>query len=102
MAAERRGIQAYEQSRAHGRMKNGRRLGAPPKPYVPPDSAPGEVNTTDQDSQVMNAFRGLVQGYDVQTRQRSPDRFGGRITAEPSLRAAAPDDRRNRRELTQA
>lgn len=48
-------------------MKNGRRFGAPPKPYVPPDIPPGQVNTTDPDSRVMKAFRGWVQGYNAQT-----------------------------------
>jgi transposase len=67
LEAERRGNKAYEDYRAHGRMKNGRRLGAPPKPYEPPDSPPGEVNVTDPDSRVMKAFRGWVQGYNVQT-----------------------------------
>jgi hypothetical protein len=28
---------AYEHYRAHGRMKNGRRFGAPPKPYTSPE-----------------------------------------------------------------
>jgi transposase len=65
--AERRGNRAYEQYRAYGRMKDGRRFGTPPKPYVPPDSPPGEVNTTDPDSRVMKAFRGWVQGDNVQT-----------------------------------
>jgi transposase len=65
--AERRGNRAYEQYRTRGRMKDGRRFGGPPKPYVPPDSPPGEVNTTDPDSRVMKAFRGWVQGYNVQT-----------------------------------
>ena len=67
LAAERRGNRAYEEYRAQGRMKDGRRFGHPPKPYMPPDSPPGEVNTTDPDSRVMKAFRGWVQGYNVQT-----------------------------------
>jgi len=34
LEAERRGNLAYEEYRAHGMMKNGRRLGHPPKPVV--------------------------------------------------------------------
>jgi transposase len=64
---ERRGNRAYEAYRARGRMKDGRRFGGPPKPYTPPDSPPGEANTTDPDSRVMKAFRGWVQGYNAQT-----------------------------------
>jgi len=67
LATERRGNQAYENYRAHGRKNDGRRLGSPPKPYEPPTSPPGEVNLTDPDSRVMKAFRGWVQGYNAQT-----------------------------------
>jgi transposase len=42
-----RANEAYEHYRAHGRMKNGRRFGAPPKPYTPPQRSPGRVNVTD-------------------------------------------------------
>jgi transposase len=66
LAAERRGNEAYEQYRVHGRTKDGRRLPSPPKPYVPPASPQGEVNLTDPDARVMKAFRGYVQGYNVQ------------------------------------
>jgi transposase len=81
--AERRGNEAYEEYRAHGRMKNGRRLGHPPKPYMPPDSPPGEVNMTDPDSRVMKAFRGWVQGYNVQTAVNEHQiALAGEITVE--------------------
>jgi hypothetical protein len=43
-------------------MKDGRRFGGPPKPYVPPEEPAGKVNTTDPDSKNMKAFRGYVQG----------------------------------------
>jgi hypothetical protein len=66
LAAQRRGNQAYQAYRAQGRMKDGRRFGTPPKPYQPPSSPQGEVNLTDPDSRVMKAFRGYVQGYNVQ------------------------------------
>jgi transposase len=81
--AERRGNRAYEQYRANGRMKDGRRFGGPPKPYVSPDSPPGEVNTTDPDSRVMKAFRGWVQGYNVQTAVNEHQiALAGEITVE--------------------
>jgi hypothetical protein len=83
LEAERRGNKAYEEYRVHGRMKNGRRLGAPPKPYEPPDSPPDEVNVTDPDSRVMKAFRGWVQGYNVQTAVNERQiALAGEITTE--------------------
>ncbi len=66
LAAERRGNEAYEEYRVQGRTKDGRRLPSPPKPYQPPASPQGEVNLTDPDARVMKAFRGYVQGYNVQ------------------------------------
>jgi transposase len=66
LAAERCGNEAYEAYRAQGRMKDGRRLGGPPKPYQPPSSPEGVVNLTDPDARVMKAFRGYLQGYNVQ------------------------------------
>ena len=36
------------------------------KPYVPPPEPAGKVNTTDPDSKNLKAFRGYVQGYNVQ------------------------------------
>ena len=57
---------AYEHYRATGRMKNGRRLGAPPKPYTPPATPQGKVNLTDLDSRLVHGMRGWVQGYNAQ------------------------------------
>ena len=63
LEAERRGNAAYEEYRATGRMKNGRRFGAPPKPYVPPAVPEGKVNVTDPDSRYMKTTDWYVQGY---------------------------------------
>jgi transposase len=57
---------AYEQWRQTGRMKNGRRFGAPPKPYVPPELPDGRINITDLDSGSMKTLRGHMQGYNAQ------------------------------------
>src|ERR687884_2072383 len=49
-------------------MRNGRRLGAhsPPKPYTPPATPTGKINTTDPDSRNVKTLRGWVQGYNAQ------------------------------------
>src|SRR3954449_6184080 len=41
---EMRANEAHENYRARDRMKNGRRLGAPPKPYTPPTVPEGRIN----------------------------------------------------------
>ncbi len=58
--------QAYEAYRARGVMKNGRRFGAPPKPYTPPATPQGKLNTTDPDSRLVKGMRGWLQGYNAQ------------------------------------
>jgi hypothetical protein len=47
-------------------MKDGRRFGAPPKPYVPPATPAGKLNTTDPDSRLVKGMRGWLQGYNAQ------------------------------------
>ena len=63
-----RANEAYEAYRARDRMRNGRRLGAhsPPKPYIPPVTPQGRINTTDPDSHVVKGLRGFIQGYNAQ------------------------------------
>jgi Transposase DDE domain len=63
-----RANEAYEDYRRHGRMRNGRRLGAhsPPKPYQPPPAPDGKINLTDPDSRNVKTPRGWVQGYNAQ------------------------------------
>jgi transposase len=84
LAAEWRGNEAYRAYRAQGRMKDGRRFGSPPKPYQPPSGPVGEVNLTDPDARVMKAFRGYVQGYNVQAAVNEQHIvLAAEITAEP-------------------
>jgi hypothetical protein len=66
LAVEREANQAYEAYRARGVMKDGRRFGGPPKPYVPPQEPAGKVNVSDRDSKNIKGFRGYVQGYNAQ------------------------------------
>jgi transposase len=66
LVAEGRGNQAYEAFREHRRLHDPRRLGGPPKPYVPPASPQGEVNVTDPDSRRMKGNRRYIQGYNAQ------------------------------------
>ena len=47
-------------------MKDGRRFGGPPKPYTPPATPTGKINTTDLDSRNVKTQGGWVQGYNVQ------------------------------------
>jgi transposase len=64
--AEQRGSRAYEAYRARGLKSNGRRLGAPPKPYEPPPSPEGKINTTDPDARRMKFGRNFIPAYNAQ------------------------------------
>jgi transposase len=66
LEVEREANSAYEAYRTRGVMKDGRRFGGPPNPYVPPPEPAGKANTTDPDSKNLKAFRGYVQGYNAQ------------------------------------
>jgi Transposase DDE domain len=57
---------AYEAYRAGGVMKDGRRFGRPPDPWVAPEIPEGVVNITDPDSRNVKTPRGYVQGYNAQ------------------------------------
>jgi transposase len=56
----------YEAYRARGVMRDGRRFGAPPKPFQPPEAPAGKVNVTDPDSRNVKTTRGYLQGYNAQ------------------------------------
>ena len=58
--------QAYEAYRARGVMKDGRRFGRPPDPFVPPPVPDGSVNISDPDSRNLKCPRGYKQGYNAQ------------------------------------
>jgi transposase len=58
---------AYEAYHARGVMRDGRRFGKPPKPFVPPPAPTGAINTTDHDSRIVRTQgQPARQGYNVQ------------------------------------
>jgi Transposase DDE domain/Transposase domain (DUF772) len=57
---------AYEDYRANGRDRQGRKLGRRPKPWTAPELPEGVVSVSDPDSQRMKASVGYVQGYNAQ------------------------------------
>jgi transposase len=63
---EREANEAYEHHRATAVMKDGRRFGARPNPYVAPEVPPGKINSTDLDSRNVKTPRSYTQGYNVQ------------------------------------
>jgi hypothetical protein len=77
---------AYESYRARGVMKNGRRMGAPPKPYTPPAMPEGAINTTDLDSRLVKGMRGWLQGYNAQAATNEQQ-----IVLAAEISVASPD-----------
>jgi transposase len=65
-AVECRANADYEAYRARGVMKDGRRFGRPPDPFVPPPAPTGKINLSDLDSRNVKTSRGWVQGYNAQ------------------------------------
>jgi transposase len=57
---------AYEAYRARGVMSDGRRFGARPTPYQPPQVPAGKINVVDLDSRNVKTPRGYMQGYNAQ------------------------------------
>jgi transposase len=66
LEVEGRANKAYEAYRARGRMKDGRRFGAPPKAYEPPAQPEGKINTTDPDAKRMKFGRNFMPAYNTQ------------------------------------
>jgi len=66
LGTEVRANRAYEDYRARGRMKDGRRFGRPPDPYRPPARPEGRVDVIDPDARVVKGLRGWMQGYNGQ------------------------------------
>jgi Transposase DDE domain len=66
LAVEREANDAYLAYRAGGVMRDGRRFGSPPTPWVAPEEPVGEINVTDPDSRNVKTARGYVQGYNAQ------------------------------------
>jgi transposase len=66
LAVEQRANDEYEAYRQRDRDKTGRGLGAPPKPYRPPEQPAGKINLTDPDSRLVHGMRGWLQGYNIQ------------------------------------
>ena len=64
--AEHDANRAYEAYRARGVMKDGRRFGRPPDPYVPPAQPEGKINTTDPDARRMKFGRNFIPAYNAQ------------------------------------
>jgi transposase len=65
---ELRAEEAYQRYRAAGRDRRGGRFGpaAVPKPYTPPATPQGTINTTDPDSRLVKGQHGWLQGYNAQ------------------------------------
>jgi transposase len=66
LATEQRANDAYEDYRARGVMRDGRRFGGGNKPYQPPETPAGKINTTDPDSRNVKTPRSYTQGYNAQ------------------------------------
>jgi hypothetical protein len=67
----------YEAYRARGVMRDGRRFGAPPKPYQPPEVPARQVNVTDPDSRNVKRRAATCRATRPGGGQRAPDRRGG-------------------------
>jgi transposase len=79
---------AYEAYRARGVMKNGRRMGpsTTPKPYTPPSTPPGTINTTDLDARLVKGMHGWLQGYNAQAASNEQQ-----IVIAAEVTVASPD-----------
>ena len=104
LAVERHANDLYEAYRARGVMKNGRRFGSPSKPYTPPPTPEGKINTSDPDSKLVHGMRGWVQGYNAQAvcNEQQLILAAEVMTASPDFGHLGPMVDATRRELTAA
>ena len=58
----------------------------PPKPYLPPERPPGEINVSDPDSRRLKGPRGYLQGYNAQAAVTE-----GQVVIAAEVNADAPD-----------
>jgi hypothetical protein len=86
LAVERQANEADEHYQAHGRDSQGRRLSRPPKPYEPPETPAGKINTTDPDSRNVKTPRSYTQGYNAQAVVNE-----GQIVLAAEVSASSPD-----------
>ena len=85
-------------------MRNGRRFGGPPKPWVAPEEPEGTINLTDPDSRPQKTLRGWVQGYNTQAVVNEQQIvFAAEITVDsPDFGHLAPMIEATERELERA
>jgi transposase len=83
---EQRANDAYLAYRARNRDKLGRRLSTSPKPYTPPATPQGQINTTDLDSRLVKGMRGWIQGYNAQAATNE-----NQIVVAAEVMVASPD-----------
>jgi hypothetical protein len=77
----------YEHYRATGRLRDGRRFGAPPHPFEPPLVPEGKINSTDPDSGVMiQKGQPPMQGYNAQAAVTT-----GQVVVAAEVTTTAPD-----------
>jgi len=82
---------------ARGVMKDGRRFGRPPDPFVPPPAPTGKINLSDLDSRNVKTSRGWVQGYNAQLVTTADQIVIAAEVNVDSLRASGADGSRRRR-----
>jgi transposase len=106
LRTEQRANKAYEAYRARGVGRTGRRFSpaATPKPYTPPATPPGKINSTDPDSKLVKSMRGWIEGYNAQAacNDRHLIVAAEVMTASPDFGHLGPMMAAARRELTAA
>jgi transposase len=85
---EMRANEAYLRYRARGRDRRGGRFGpnTVPKPYTPPATPEGQINTTDLDSRLVKGQHGWLQGYNAQAASNEH-----RIVIAAEIEVVSPD-----------